>query len=88
MKDYTIYTTTIQTQKLIMFAAIFQEKLILFVPFEKEFCNKKLKSFKKTLKASNIVEDDIKFQKLKKSRKFFFYLLLKQSLKSLFITEF
>ena len=65
MKDYTIYTTTIQTQKLIMFAAIFQEELILFVPFEKEFCNKKLKSFKKILKASNIVEDDSKFQKLK-----------------------
>ncbi|XQC05370.1 methylated-DNA--[protein]-cysteine S-methyltransferase [Arcobacter cryaerophilus gv. pseudocryaerophilus] len=65
MKDYTIYTTTIQTQKLIMFAAIFQEELILFVPFEKEFCNKKLESFKKTLKASNIVEDDSKFQKLK-----------------------
>ena len=65
MKDYTIYITTIQTQKLIMFAAIFQEELILFVPFEKEFCNKKLKSFKKILKASNIVEDDIKFQKLK-----------------------
>ena len=65
MKDYTIYTTTIQTQKLIMFAAIFQEELILFVPFEKEFCNKKLESFKKTLKASNIVEDDSKFKKLK-----------------------
>ena len=65
MKDYTIYKTTIQTQKLIMFAAIFQEELILFVPFEKEFCNKKLESFKKILKASNIVEDDSKFQKLK-----------------------
>ncbi len=37
MKDYTIYTTTIRTQKLIMFPATFQEELILFVPFEKEF---------------------------------------------------
>ena len=34
------------------------------MPFEKEFCNKKLESFKKILKASNIVEDS-KFQKLK-----------------------
>ena len=65
MKDYTIYTTTIQTKKLIMFAAIFQEELILFVPFEKEFCNKKLESFKKILKVSDIGEDDSKFQKLK-----------------------
>ncbi len=32
MKDYTIHTTTIQTQKLLMFAASFEEKLILFVP--------------------------------------------------------
>lgn len=65
MKNGTIYTTILQTPKLLMFAASFENKLILFVPFEKEFCNKKMKSFKKILKVSNIIKDDSKFDKLK-----------------------
>ncbi|AXK49036.1 cysteine methyltransferase [Aliarcobacter trophiarum LMG 25534] len=65
MKSNTIYTTIIKTPKLIMFAASFKNELILFVPFEKEYCNNKLKSFQKLLKASNVVEDESKFDKLK-----------------------
>lgn len=48
-----------------MFAASFEDELILFVPFEKEFCNNKIKSYKKLLKARDIIEDDSKFEKLK-----------------------
>lgn len=65
MKNSNIYTSTIQTPKLLMFTASFEDELILFIPFEKEFCDKKLEQFKKILKASNIIKDDSKFDKLK-----------------------
>lgn len=65
MINHTIYTTTIKTPKLLMFAASFEDELILFVPFEEEFCNSKLKSFQKLLKASIIIEDERKFDQLK-----------------------
>lgn len=48
-----------------MFAASFEDELILFVPFEKEFCNNKIKSYQKLLKARDIIEDDSKFESLK-----------------------
>jgi len=60
-----IYTTTIQTPINLMFASSFEDELILFAPLEKEFCQKKLQNFKKILNASNIVEDDSKFDRLK-----------------------
>ncbi len=65
MKDNTIYTTIIQTPILSIFTASFKNELILFIPYEKEFCKKKLESLKKILKASNIVEDSSKFDRLK-----------------------
>lgn len=65
MKKSDIFITTIKTPILHMFAASFEDELILFVPFEKEFCNNKIKSYQKLLKARDIIEDDSKFESLK-----------------------
>ncbi|RBQ30512.1 cysteine methyltransferase [Arcobacter sp. FW59] len=61
MKNYNIYTTIIKTPIVDMFAASFENELLLFVPFEKEFCQKKIEGFNKILN----VEDESKFYKLK-----------------------
>ncbi|WP_418185872.1 methylated-DNA--[protein]-cysteine S-methyltransferase [Aliarcobacter vitoriensis] len=65
MKNYNIYTTIIKTPIVDMFAASFENELLLFVPFEKEFCQKKIEGFKKILNVEKIIEDESKFDKLK-----------------------
>lgn len=64
MKSNNIFTTTIQTPLGLMFAASFRNELILFVPYEEKFINKKLRAFKNFLKTNEILEDKSSFRNL------------------------
>ncbi|WP_419677545.1 methylated-DNA--[protein]-cysteine S-methyltransferase [Aliarcobacter lanthieri] len=84
MKDYNIYTTIIKTPILNMFTASYKNELILFIPYEKDYCEKRIEKFKKILGASSIIRDDNKFDKLKielneyfNKKRFFFTIPLK-----------
>lgn len=64
MKINNIFTAPIQTPLKLVFAASFRNELILFVPYEEEFINKKLQAFKNFLKANEILEDKNSFRNL------------------------
>ena len=61
MIQNTIFTTILKTPIKEMFVAMFNDELIIFTPYEKEFCTKELNQFKKILGVDFIIEDDDKF---------------------------
>jgi methylated-DNA-[protein]-cysteine S-methyltransferase len=72
MIQNTIFTTILKTPIKEMFVAMFNDELIIFTPYEKEFCTKKLNQFKKILGVDFIIEDDDKFIYFKEELKKYF----------------
>ncbi|MDK2091918.1 methylated-DNA--[protein]-cysteine S-methyltransferase [Aliarcobacter butzleri] len=68
-----IFTTKFSTPLSEMFAAYFKDELIMFTPFEKEFCEKRIENLKKILKANKVIEDKNIFKLLEKEINEYFF---------------
>ncbi|MDN5108313.1 methylated-DNA--[protein]-cysteine S-methyltransferase [Aliarcobacter butzleri] len=71
--ENTIFTTKFFTPLSEMFAAYFKGELIMFTPFEKECCEKRIENLKKILKADKVIEDKNIFKLLEKEINEYFF---------------
>lgn len=72
-KENIIFTTKFLTPFGEMFAAIFKDELIMFIPFEKKSCEEKIDNLKKVLKVDKVIEDKNIFKLLEKEINEYFF---------------